>query len=617
MGCGASREQKDVAKMAIGAGAAVVKDVTAASGAVGKALDAVVAGTVLRPALDVKVWVGSSADGSLPFPELSDPDFALPALGARADLAVCLSGGGFRATSLGLGWLRALHQLGVLGRAKYLCACSGSSWLSAPLVFQTQVDTGTFLGPCLPPEACSLEALKQVGDKRSSYAAAASDATPLLEYLGGHARDLREYDLASLDALALLEADGVQKLLGSLGREWSDAMAWSFLAPFGLGEVDGSTTGAAGTQGGVETRLAARGAAVGRGTAYLARPEMPYLVVSQVVMLPKDPQRYYPLEWTPMYSGVPVHFPGTSPPLGGGWVEALGGNGELMDKPSPNPAPGSSATVSVRPLGPASLGEAIGISSSANAVQWALGRTLPGKMAHDLLGFNVAQCTDMRGWSSSSLQLADGGGVDYLCIYPPLRRGVGHLVVCCASLSDVSQGLDEWNRCVEGIATAFGCWLGDPDKSLSKLPGLSPQGRNQTRQVFASERFAELYEALLAKYQAGEPPVHVGEYEVLPNASMGVAGGYVAKIMWVVNQVQSGWEAALPEDTRERLRADRATAGEVAEGAGLLLGDTLKDFPHVPTTYMNYSPAMVSLMAHHASHMLLSHGGELRGMAGL
>ncbi len=79
----------------------------------------------LQRTLECKVWAGSSTDGSLLFPERDDLDLAIGGLASRPSLAICLSGGGFRAATLSLGWLRALEELGVLRQAQYLCCCSG------------------------------------------------------------------------------------------------------------------------------------------------------------------------------------------------------------------------------------------------------------------------------------------------------------------------------------------------------------------------------------------------------------------------------------------------------------------------------------------------------------
>ncbi len=45
--------------------------------------------------------------------------------------------------------------------------------------------------------------------------------------------------------------------------------------------------------------------------------------------------------------------------------------------------------------------------------------------------------------------------------------------------------------------------------------------------------------------------------QVCANSHLGVPGGWRVRVLWVLNARCGGWEAALPEDTRERLRSDR------------------------------------------------------------
>jgi len=71
-----------------------------------------------------------------------------PELFARSeDVGLALSGGGIRASSESLGVLKALFQLGLLKKLRFISSNSGSSWLSAPFCFLPE-DTSVeeFLG---------------------------------------------------------------------------------------------------------------------------------------------------------------------------------------------------------------------------------------------------------------------------------------------------------------------------------------------------------------------------------------------------------------------------------------------------------------------------------------
>ncbi len=58
--------------------------------------------------------------------------------------------------------------------------------------------------------------------------------------------------------------------------------------------------------------------------------------------------------------------------------------------PQPPTSGASGAAITVRPTGPSSLGEAIGISSAYNSMVWALGKSKAGEEAHKALGFHTA-----------------------------------------------------------------------------------------------------------------------------------------------------------------------------------------------------------------------------------
>ncbi|KXZ51365.1 hypothetical protein GPECTOR_13g854 [Gonium pectorale] len=599
----------------------------------------------------VKTWV-AGPDGRLGFPELDDPEFRIPALDDKAPLAICISGGGFRATTLGLGWLRGLHHLGVLERAKYLMVCSGASWLGAALSFQHVASPGEFLGRYLTPEDCTLAALAEVGEQGRSYAAAAANAAPLRKYL--------KEQLQGLVAAGAKGEEGAKE-----ARAWSRAMAASFLAPFGLGDTDASTVTAEGTQGKVHERVAKLGPQAGRGTVYTAdSSKLPFPVIVQAVMLPKDQLVYYPFEWTPLYGGCPVAYGSTQPKLGAGWVETLGLNAALVAKPDPLPGPDGGAThVRVRPMGPASLGEAIGISSAYNSYLLA-----PGETATKLLGFNNAQYFNQQDWSSSQVGMTDGCGTDYFAIYPALRRRVPNILVLSATvrrpvtdrrtriadfpkfalfgcwpgnpkdtkgpsaaqvnarqqvfapegfkqLFDALQRQAEVGEPPVNVAEyeLFGCWPGNPKDTK----GPSAAQVNARQQVFAPEGFKQLFDALQRQAEVGEPPVNVAEYTVLANPALGIPGGWRVRVMWVVNDVQPAWEAALPQDTRAKLERDRgAKLIEVAEKITPLEATSFNEFPHITALAMNYAPELVGLMSNHAAHMLVRCHEAVESMLG-
>lgn len=78
---------------------------------------------------------------------------------AASDVGVALSGGGSRACVAALGQLRALRELGLLGRVRAISGVSGGTWLSAAWTFlPDDRDDAGFFGPMFAPEQLVLRA---------------------------------------------------------------------------------------------------------------------------------------------------------------------------------------------------------------------------------------------------------------------------------------------------------------------------------------------------------------------------------------------------------------------------------------------------------------------------
>lgn len=71
-------------------------------------------------------WSGDATQPGFVFPELSDGEFGIPNLQAKGSFGIGVSGGGLRATSLAIGWLRGMQRLGLLRKARYLGSASGA-----------------------------------------------------------------------------------------------------------------------------------------------------------------------------------------------------------------------------------------------------------------------------------------------------------------------------------------------------------------------------------------------------------------------------------------------------------------------------------------------------------
>jgi hypothetical protein len=110
------------------------------------------------------------------YPEL-DPKgpWGIPSLQAKPNFGIAMSGGGYRATTLALGWARALHALGALDAARYLSTNSGGSWFNGVYSY-SQVPSPILLGDVIPPQQLTLDRLRD-SNGPGSYGQAVGRAT--------------------------------------------------------------------------------------------------------------------------------------------------------------------------------------------------------------------------------------------------------------------------------------------------------------------------------------------------------------------------------------------------------------------------------------------------------
>ncbi|KXZ56638.1 hypothetical protein GPECTOR_1g575 [Gonium pectorale] len=382
--------------------------------------------------VSVHVWSGSDQPG-FEYPELSRTgDWGIPALLSRPNLGVALSGGGYRAATLGLGWMRGLHLLGLLPAVRYVSSNSGGSWLNGVLSY-SGFPVGPFLGPYAPP-----------GDL-----ARGNLSSPSLLPPGSWGDTLADKAIIA-DAI-----QGVLKDLFVPGREsfsgWTSAIAEAFYNPYGMGLQNSSIT-ALGTRGNVSRRLAAAYPGVPLYAA-CATPDRAFPIILGTIMRIHTDQVFYPFEVTPLYLGVPARNTATDPPLGAGFIEPLGFNSKPPGAPPPSPPPvGLQGTVNVTPVKLVPLATFAGISSSfvAQGVR-------PGSNAlYALTGTERLQYWDPVNYTGGELSFADGAGADNLAVTPLLRRRVTHIVVCVATANSADMTPADWAVAQYDVAGLFG-----------------------------------------------------------------------------------------------------------------------------------------------------------------
>ena len=130
--------------------------------------------------LAAQAWFTSSYHPSEGlFPEQSDP-----ILLQKKNVGIAFSGGGTRTFLCSLGYLRGLHDLGLLKNVRYMSGVSGGAWATVVYsYYQKQLTTPEhpvaqsdeeLLGDIVEPENCSFETLNVMPQTCARYSATAS-----------------------------------------------------------------------------------------------------------------------------------------------------------------------------------------------------------------------------------------------------------------------------------------------------------------------------------------------------------------------------------------------------------------------------------------------------------
>ncbi len=459
------------------------------------------------------------------------PEEELPEVMSRRSAALCLSGGGSRATCAAAGYLRALHHLGLMDRLRYTSAVSGGSWASIPYTFgdaSPGAPHDDVLGPIAPPEALSMERLEVTVPRGT------------LGY--GATQSVRDGFFEELFAMK------------GPGAAWNSVVAELF-----LGSVDifdpkrpRTYTWSEQTRDEILARQAELPGAKLRAEDFLvAAPNRPFPVVNACLLGPAVNGRLARLEpigfqLTPLYVGCPPSLDVTFSYKDGQALRRRVGGGLIEPFAFDGAGPGwlaedSDQVVTLeRPASLSHLGFMIGTSSCAF-----------GSVLAKFLGVPYRVPT-ARYWpqrpgdvpTSANWEFGDGGFIDNYGLHAMLQRDVETLIV----LVNTAQKLDlEWDP------SCGGSYREKIDDYLPPLFGVSEEVdaiATHRNQVFPTEELAPVVRALQEAKRRGDPLIAVGEHRVLDNEWWGVRGGRHVRVAWVYLDRVPRFEQRLPSKTR-------------------------------------------------------------------
>lgn len=478
----------------------------------------------------------------------SFPEWELPEVRARANVGVCVSGGGNRASSTTMGVLRALHHLGLLSRVRYLSAVSGSGWGVLPWTYlPAHYEEERFLGAVEPPESLRVSALENP-DPLSFQALVA----------GCHIMDT-----FFSNAMHLAGHETYSRALGQL-----------FLTPIGIG----SWQKFFGWSKAHLARVLERNPHLEASEFHSIERQRPFWIAGGSLLRGQFPDptfRALPFEMTALYSGVPALYPMAGSEgrhIGGGYLESFGFG---SDHPSAPPSSQGYHLRVGRPHQRFSLCDVLGITGAEPA------------RALDLKRLTILGFPEYKYWSprqpedpSKAYAFGDGGDVDYLGVYPLLRRRVERIVLVVNSRTPID----------------------DSATLNTSIPPLFGEG-SKLLQVFPEEMLAPLQAGLRSRRALGDTVLHRDRYQVKDNEFLGIRGGWEVEVLWLYNERVPQWESRLPLPLQE-----------------LLNTDALRGFPHLETIFQN-PPKIIELTAlqstmlsHLACWNVLEHRAEFESM---
>lgn len=541
-------------------------------------------------------WLLSRPLGSVPdglisvrffLPNATQPDTfpESPHLAHKPSFGICFSGGGSRSYEASLGYLRALHDAGILAKVQYISSVSGGSWANAVFSYHDRDKLGIdeLLGDYAQPQDLHLTMLAKMRPRKSA----------------------RYYPVKRNLLVQIFTEMAIRR--ANLEDVWVKAVHKTFLEPAGislralpalsLGEIAVLVARNPGLINQLEFRSVAGKAG-----------ELPFPILNTAMLGPIEAapfgvftRKYTMMETSPLYIGFPIVQRVTYPtPEGkvatlnlGGMVEPAG-FGSPLERGSVcglGDCPERTTQRIPLPVRPFSIANATAASS------WALG----GMIAEQSLlkDFNNVLVTApyfspyFGGNRSVDVFLGDGENIENQGVITLLRRGVKTICMFINSPIPLSDK-KEYHPHTRGPKPT------DVDSSFMNLFGyrtlIPPLGEDYTHvQVFRKRDFAKVMSAMQDSYERGAGVVVEMDLEVVENKWWGIKGGGRKVHMVFVYMARClRWELALPVKTAGLVapHRDNSTRAKSLPTKGPFAG-----FPHIPTSTLHLTAPVANALA--------------------
>ena len=566
-----------------------------------------------------------------------------PASETPGNVAVCLSGGGSRALSAGMGALQALEHVtladgtSLLSHVKVLSTVSGGSWLGVPFTFLDAAtpDSG-YLGTYTDPGNLSIVGLMELPDGNA----------------GANVTD--EFSLVALaiKAWVLYEFSGVPA-----NMLWQTLMALHMLVPYDLYEpgadmaptsffsYDDATLRTI-RDDNADTPLEAEKANL---VAQVPGQPRPYLVCNTALFVtcPDQSSALAPVQCTPFFTGIvgaPNAVDANGRAVGGGGVTSFAFSSNLEATTFYRDGRYTADVTQSRQW---ALADIVGASSAAfaqavhgtlldlagNPPRFAAALAMHGEGAARLVARSGADAPSVRTFIAKRMAAArtgdvgvlDGGLADLRALIPryqywPVRNATAAQSTAPTDFADGGSlensgiagalsyaDIDNVIAFVDTLTTLAqdGNGVVIVDDSIPPLFGYQPYdasvdggyalyaaGANPAspswyyrfNQIFPSDAFAAMRQGLWDASGAGSyrtAPVFAQALTTADNPWFGVAGAKAVTVAWVYLEHAADWYERL--GFAEKLEVDAQTV--------------LAGFPHYSTFDTELSPTQINLLA--------------------
>ncbi|MGR5176403.1 patatin-like phospholipase family protein [Vibrio parahaemolyticus] len=476
------------------------------------------------------------------------------------DIGVAFSGGGTRSAACTLGQLKALHDLGLIDRIKYISAVSGGGWAAVPYSYAPNLET--YFGRILDPDDVTRSICKNV--LPSSFQKAITES-PLVKNLVEGGINLR----------------GDESFAYSLGQV--------FLKPYGLESPSRYFTfneetmnqALEGFHGNVKPSF------------HQIREGAPFLILGATLLnedgLSSD--KKYHVEYTSYYSGVRVghvddDFWNQDDYFGGGYVTSCGYDCKGPYKTTSAGEKGKMLVKQAPVVGLDFTDERAFSLSDIVASTGAAPQEITSNLGFGALGFpefNHIPLNVPNGENPVPEEYphSDGGHLENLGIMPLLARNVSKVVVFVNTKKPFEP--DTQNPIKSGINKSLKALFVPIDNlfKLSKFDTNVVFGNGRSELLNIIDQFTQQVEeeASSGEYVAQKALFATTQLTTIENRHYGIKAGHRVEVTWVYNCRSKEWENALGEQELAKTLAKKKK----------LLGnqDGLEDFPHYGTFFEN------------------------------